>query len=85
MRNSEGRRRKLRLRVYAVVCLNEECGLLEWVPNTSGFRHELSAVYAASGHEPPMTLCAKLREPFETMQRKYATDGKVRADRALVL
>lgn len=60
-----------------MVCLNEESGLLEWVPNTSGFRHELSAVYTANGHEQPMSLCAKLREPFETMQRKYAVDGKV--------
>ena len=34
----EARRRKLRLRTYAVVCLNEECGLMEWVENTSGFR-----------------------------------------------
>lgn len=26
-----GRGRKLRLRTYAVICLNEECGVLEWV------------------------------------------------------
>ena len=39
--HGEGRRRKLRLRTYAVVCLNEECGLMEWVPNTSGFRQEV--------------------------------------------
>lgn len=26
-----GRARKLRLRTYAVICLNEECGVLEWV------------------------------------------------------
>ena len=32
----ESRKRKLRLRTYAVVCLNEECGILEWVPNTTG-------------------------------------------------
>ena len=37
-RDAEGRRRKLRLRTYAVVCLNEECGLMEWVPNTACFR-----------------------------------------------
>jgi serine/threonine-protein kinase ATR len=33
-----GRQRRLRLRTYAVLCLNEECGVLEWVPNTTGFR-----------------------------------------------
>lgn len=26
-----GRARKLRMRTYAVICLNEECGVLEWV------------------------------------------------------
>ena len=31
----EGRKRNLRLRTYSVTCLNEECGLLEWVENTS--------------------------------------------------
>jgi hypothetical protein len=31
----EGRRRALRLRTYSVTCLNEECGLLEWVYATS--------------------------------------------------
>lgn len=25
----------MRLRTYAVLCMNEECGLLEWVNNTS--------------------------------------------------
>ena len=34
----KGRQRKLRLRTYAVICLNEECGMLEWVPNTTGLR-----------------------------------------------
>lgn len=29
-----GRARKLRLRTYAVICLNEECGVLEWVQVT---------------------------------------------------
>ena len=32
----EGRKRGLQLRTYTVTCLNEECGLLEWVNNTQG-------------------------------------------------
>lgn len=32
------RRRKLRLRAYAVTCLNEDCAILEWVPNTRWVR-----------------------------------------------
>ncbi len=39
--DAEARKRKLRLRTYAVMCLNEECGLMQWVPNTSGFRAEV--------------------------------------------
>ena len=37
------------IRTYAVVPLNEECGLIEWVPNTTGFRHILTAIYNAEG------------------------------------
>ncbi|KIR51714.1 serine/threonine-protein kinase ATR [Cryptococcus gattii Ru294] len=35
---SESRRRQLYVRTYAVMPLNEECGLLEWVTNTHGFK-----------------------------------------------
>ena len=45
--NSESRRRRLYIRTYAVVILNEECGLIEWVPNTVAFRHILAKHYAA--------------------------------------
>ena len=35
-KNSECRRRKLEARCYAVVPLDTECGLIEWVPHRSG-------------------------------------------------
>ncbi|KDQ08227.1 hypothetical protein BOTBODRAFT_569890 [Botryobasidium botryosum FD-172 SS1] len=35
------------IRTYGVVPLNEECGLIEWVPNTTGMRHILTKSYAA--------------------------------------
>lgn len=47
--NSESRRRHLLIRTYAVVTLNEECGLIEWVPNTIGLRHILARLYQARG------------------------------------
>lgn len=48
--NSEARkRRSLYVRTYSVVILNEECGLIEWVPNTIGFRHILSKLYQTRG------------------------------------
>ncbi|TCD67266.1 serine/threonine-protein kinase M1 [Steccherinum ochraceum] len=36
--NSESRRRQLYIRTYGVVTLNEECGFIQWVPNTIPLR-----------------------------------------------
>ncbi|KAG9323421.1 hypothetical protein KVV02_002581 [Mortierella alpina] len=38
-KNREAHRRNLYIRSYAVVPLNEECGLIEWVHNTIPFRY----------------------------------------------
>lgn len=43
--NSESRKRNLYIRTYSVITLNEECGLIEWVPNTTGLRHILHKLY----------------------------------------
>ncbi|KAH9464248.1 hypothetical protein Pst134EB_003780 [Puccinia striiformis f. sp. tritici] len=48
-KDSESRRRNLHIRTYAVVVLNEECGLLEWVSNTIPFRHILTDLYIPKG------------------------------------
>ncbi|KAG0147580.1 hypothetical protein CROQUDRAFT_76465 [Cronartium quercuum f. sp. fusiforme G11] len=48
-KDSESRKRNLHIRTYAVVVLNEECGLLEWVPNTVAFRNILASLYATRG------------------------------------
>ncbi|KAG8968537.1 serine/threonine-protein kinase M1 [Tulasnella sp. 419] len=47
--NSESRRRQLHIRTYSVIPLNEECGLIEWVPNTIGLRFVLAKLYEARG------------------------------------
>ncbi|KAE8234278.1 hypothetical protein CF326_g676 [Tilletia indica] len=47
--NAESRRRRLHIRTYAVVTLNEECGFIEWVPNTIGFRNILTTLYTSRG------------------------------------
>jgi len=44
-KDPESRRRQLKIRCYAVMPLNEECGLLEWVPNTNGFRNIVNDLY----------------------------------------
>lgn len=48
-KDPESRRRQLHIRTYAVVPLNEECGLIEWVSNTSGLRYILMRLYRERG------------------------------------
>jgi len=42
-----GRRhhRRLHLRTFSVVCLSEDCGIIEWVPNTDSFRNLVGNSY----------------------------------------
>ncbi|KAJ3474989.1 hypothetical protein NLI96_g12128 [Meripilus lineatus] len=47
--NSESRRRHLYIRTYGVVTLNEECGFIQWVPNTIPLRPVLLKYYSARG------------------------------------
>jgi phosphatidylinositol kinase/protein kinase (PI-3 family) len=49
MTNSDSRRRNLRIRTYGVVTLNEECGCIQWVPNTKPVRHILNSIYETKG------------------------------------
>ena len=47
--NSSGiggkQQRRLHLRTYAVTCLSEDCGILEWVPNTDSLRNLIISSY----------------------------------------
>ncbi|XP_025157159.1 serine/threonine-protein kinase ATR [Harpegnathos saltator] len=45
----ESRQRRLYIRTYSVVPLNEECGLIEWVPNLIGFRPTIMNLYKEKG------------------------------------
>ena len=45
MKDSEARKRNLYVRTYAVVPLNEECGIIEWVENICGFRNIVMSNY----------------------------------------
>ncbi|XP_014472413.1 PREDICTED: serine/threonine-protein kinase ATR-like isoform X2 [Dinoponera quadriceps] len=60
----ESRQRRLYIRTYSVVPLNEECGLIEWVPNLVGFRPTILSLYKEKGimlmnKELKMMLCEK--------------------------
>ncbi|KAL5004570.1 hypothetical protein ScPMuIL_018026 [Solemya velum] len=48
-KDPESRKRQLHIRTYTVIPLNEECGLIEWVNNTSGLRHILMKLYKEKG------------------------------------
>lgn len=50
-REGEARQRRLNIRLYSVAPLNEECGLIEWVPNLIGLRHILIALYKQRGNK----------------------------------
>lgn len=51
-RDVEASKRRLYIRTYAVVPLNEECGLIEWVDNLKTFRDILIRLYKERGINP---------------------------------
>ncbi|XP_075058037.1 serine/threonine-protein kinase ATR [Mixophyes fleayi] len=48
-KDAESRRRELHIRTYAVIPLNDECGIIEWVNNTAGLRNILIKLYKERG------------------------------------
>ncbi|KAK7696228.1 hypothetical protein QCA50_000881 [Cerrena zonata] len=50
--NSESRRRRLHIRTYGVVTLNETCGFIQWVGNTRPIRHVLQKLYEGRKMQP---------------------------------
>ena len=72
-RSAEGRKRNLRVRGYAVVCLNEDSGLIEWVLNTTAYRQLVCQIYKTEkGFLQPVRLTREIKEGFLQMQAKYA-------------
>lgn len=41
--NPDARQRRLNIRTYGVLPLNEECGIIEWISNLHAFRHILTS------------------------------------------
>jgi serine/threonine-protein kinase ATR len=70
----EGRRRNLRLRTYAVVCLNEECGILEWVGNTTCIRHLIRDSHQYYPQRFNNIDTKAVYHPFLEMQEKHQDD-----------
>ncbi|XP_031765193.2 serine/threonine-protein kinase ATR isoform X2 [Galleria mellonella] len=71
----ETRRRRLYIRTYSVLPLNEECGLIEWVPNLVGLRPILMHIYKQKGihtsnRELKELMCSN-KDPVEKKRRIY--------------
>ncbi|KAM7348674.1 ATR serine/threonine kinase meiotic 41 isoform 2-T2 [Cochliomyia hominivorax] len=47
--DSKARHRRLRIRTYAAIPFNEECGLVEWLPNLNSFRGICTSFYRMRG------------------------------------
>lgn len=48
--SSSRRQRRMQLRTFAVSCLSEDVGILEWVPNTDSMRNLVSKSYNPQAH-----------------------------------
>ncbi|XP_011699804.1 PREDICTED: serine/threonine-protein kinase ATR isoform X2 [Wasmannia auropunctata] len=71
----ESRQRRLYIRTYSVVPLNEECGLIEWVPNLVGFRPTIMNLYRERGIAPTnkelKTMICALRDSLEKKRQMF--------------
>ncbi len=71
--NPESRQRQLRLRTFAVLPLTEECGVIEWVPNTTGLRHVIDECNKTIG----------LKQNFKAIKKTFATTDFTREKEAI--
>ncbi|KAL5033391.1 hypothetical protein BDV3_000378 [Batrachochytrium dendrobatidis] len=70
-KDPDSRKRGLYIRTYAVVPLNEECGIIEWVNNVSGYRHILISSYKAKN------LYVHHNEIKQLMERKTPSQEEI--------
>ncbi|KAK8456228.1 hypothetical protein SEVIR_4G295900v4 [Setaria viridis] len=70
----ESRRRKLYIRTFAVVPLTEDCGMVEWVPNTRGLRHILQDIYITHGKFDRMKTNPQIKKIYDTFHGKMPDD-----------
>ncbi|KPI92992.1 Serine/threonine-protein kinase ATR [Papilio xuthus] len=72
---AETRRRRLYIRTYCVLPLNEECGLIQWVPNLLGLRPILLHIYKQKGihttNRELKELMSSKNDPLDKMRRIF--------------
>lgn len=69
-RDAESSRRQLYIRTYAVVPLNEECGIIEWVPGIKTMRDILLGLYAAQKIHPDYAALRQLMDDASASESK---------------
>merc|ERR1740139_932469 len=87
-----GRRhhRRLHLRTFSVVCLSEDCGIIEWVPNTDSLRNIVTSAYnpqapsdAQRRRGAELTNFTYLRDTYEKCQNVYFKRGNLKKAAAM--
>ncbi|OAA55658.1 Protein kinase-like domain protein [Cordyceps fumosorosea ARSEF 2679] len=78
-RDAASSRRQLYIRTYAVVPLNEECGIIEWVPGIRTMRDTLLSLYAAHKIHPDYMALKQLMDeacagPGDSKLRVFTDD-----------
>ncbi|RCI08728.1 hypothetical protein L249_4681 [Ophiocordyceps polyrhachis-furcata BCC 54312] len=68
--DAESSRRQLYIRTYAVVPLNEECGIIEWVPGIRTMRDILLNLYGSRRIQPDYAALKKLMEEASASEAK---------------
>ena len=69
-RDAESSRRQLYIRTYAVVPLNEECGIIEWVPGIRTIRDILLSLYSSRKIFPDYPMLKQLMEEASLSESK---------------
>ncbi|XP_025986385.1 serine/threonine-protein kinase ATR [Solenopsis invicta] len=71
----ESRQRRLYIRTYSVVPLNEECGLIEWIQNLVGLRPAIMNLYRERGIAPTFkelkTMQCAIGDPIEKKKKIF--------------
>uniref|UniRef100_W8C8V5 Serine/threonine-protein kinase ATR n=1 Tax=Ceratitis capitata TaxID=7213 RepID=W8C8V5_CERCA len=69
--DSQARHRCLRIRTYAAIPFNEECGLVEWLPKLNSFRAICNSIYRMRGLGIPDRLLRQCVLPrTESIEKK---------------
>ncbi|XP_012274502.1 serine/threonine-protein kinase ATR [Orussus abietinus] len=74
-KDPESRQRRLYIRTFSVAPLNEECGLVEWIPNLVGLRPILMGMYKSKGlcvpKEKLLEMLGRHNDPLEKKKSAF--------------